>query len=187
MCIQLALSVLIGGLASVYDVWRSGGGCGWDGTCSDAGVLPLTFLAFLVLLASDVIIATAAACAAWRRVSLPASWDLHWDDEDWNQRHERHADEDPATTFGALWATRLSVTTMLVCLACLALLGQGALITHVAGHLYGTSVTSQAAKAGFELTWSTGLPVAEIALGVLAWLAAQRLRRRRRARHAPAA
>jgi hypothetical protein len=154
-------AVAMAGLGNVwagsYDVWRAGGDCGWDGTCSDAGVVTVTVGGFLAMLAAEFIMGTVSGCRVWRRARRAG---------------------DTGATAGAQWAA-LSVMVMLVGAATLAVFLQCGLIGVVAEHWFGTSVTRQAAMAGFYFTWSTGLPAAEIVLGIVAWLTTARWRRRR--------
>jgi hypothetical protein len=156
--------VLSDGWAGTYDVWRSGGQCGWEGACSDAGELGVLFYGLIVLLVADVALGMTAGYRAYRRKTrtgeFGAAVEALWGAEE------------------RVWATRFSVTVMLIGAAMFVVLLQCFAVGLVADRLYGASITNQAASAGFYFIWSIGLPAGELALGILAWLATIPWRRR---------
>jgi hypothetical protein len=150
--------------ADNYDVWSGGGGCGWDGTCSIAGEVPVTFYGLGLLLAAEFIIGIAIGEGAWRRARMVGD-------------HE--------VTAEARTATRLSVTIMLGCAAMWAVLVQSTLVDAVGSHWFGTAIARQPQMAGFDFISSTSLPAVELALGVVAWLTTKFWRQRRRVQMRP--
>jgi hypothetical protein len=144
--------------ADNYDVWSAGGGCGWDGTCSIAGEVPVTFYGLGLLLAAEFVIGLAIGDRAWRRARMAG-------------------DDEFIAAAGS--ATRLSVTIMLGCVATWAVLIQSILIDAVGSHWFGTAVARQSQMAGFDFISSTSLPAVELGLGIVAWLTTRFWRQRR--------
>lgn len=68
--------------AAAYDVMH--GGCGWDGTCSQAGSLPLSFWCSLALVSLELIVGLVTASATRLAIAITAgcvaSWALMFQD-----------------------------------------------------------------------------------------------------------
>jgi hypothetical protein len=149
--VQLVAIVGLGtGWAGSLDVMQ--GGCGWDGTCSDAGAVDVTVYGLLVLILIDVVASVLLAKRAVRRRAAAA-----------------RAGSAPAVSTGLLWANGVELAIIIVGAVSLAIFLQTEVIGYVADQRY-PGITGWQPAAGFVFKWSTTIPAAELVAVVVGLL-----------------
>jgi hypothetical protein len=141
--LQLVAMVLLGAQwAGYYDVMR--GGCGWDGTCSDAGSVAVTIWGLLGVVAAELAVSFVLAKLAWRR--------------------RRTAGRE--AVIGSVWGVRLAVAVMIGCAAACLLGVQGGIIGRL-GDVGYPGIMGTQMQGRFFVSWSTRLLAVEVGLAVL--------------------